>query len=160
MDDALFAVTFVAALGCGLLAGVLYAFSSAVMKALGRIPAPQGIAAMQSINITVINPWFMGSFFGPAPICVAVIVLTALEWEEPQAFYQLAGSALYLVGSILVTMAFNVPRNDALEAVDPESADGEKYWRRYLVEWTRWNHVRTAAAFAAAVLFTIALTVD
>ncbi len=157
MDDALFAVTLVAALGCGLLAGVLFAFSSAVMKALGRIPAPQGIAAMQSINITVINPWFMGSFFGPVPICVAVIVLTALEWEEPEVFYRLAGSALYVIGTILVTIAFNVPRNDALAAVDPESADGENYWRRYLAEWTAWNHVRTAAALAAAASLTIAL---
>ena len=102
MDDTLFALTLVAAVGCGLLAGVVYAFSSAIMKALGRLPAAQGIAAMQSINITVINPWFMGAFFGPAPICVAVIVLSVLEWEEPEAFYRLAGSALYLVGAVLV----------------------------------------------------------
>ena len=157
MDDALVALTLVAAVGCGLLAGVVYAFSSAVMKALGRLPAAQGIAAMQSINITVINPWFMGAFFGPAPICVAVVILSVLEWEEPAVFYQLAGSALYLVGAVFVTMAFNVPRNDALAAVDPESADGENYWRRYLTEWTAWNHVRTAAALAAAALLTIAL---
>ena len=114
---------------------------------------------MQSINITVINPWFMGAFFGPVPVCVAVAVLSVLEWEESEVFYQLAGSALYLVGAVLVTGAFNVPRNDVLAAVDPESADGEKYWRRYLAEWTLWNHVRTAAALAAAALFTHALTV-
>ena len=112
---------------------------------------------MQSINITVINPWFMGSFFGPAPVCVAVIVLTALEWEEPAAFYALVGSALYLVGSILVTMAFNVPRNDALAKVQCDSAEGATLWSRYVVEWTRWNHVRTVASFAAAMMLTIAL---
>ncbi|MCH8066643.1 MAG: DUF1772 domain-containing protein [Chloroflexi bacterium] len=158
MDDTLLVLTIVAAIGCGLLAGIVYAFSSAIMKSLGLLPATQGIAAMQSINVTVINPWFMGAFFGPVPICVAVVVLSVLEWEEPAVFYQLAGSALYLVGAVLVTIAFNVPRNDALAAVDPKSADGETYWRRYLSEWTLWNHVRTAAALAAAALLTIALT--
>ncbi len=156
MDDTLFALTLVAALGCGLLAGMVYAFSSAVMKALGRLPAAQGIAAMQSINTTVINPWFLGAFFGPVPICIAVGILSALEWEEPTVFFQLAGSFLYLVGAVLVTIAFNVPRNDALAAVDPDSSDGENYWRRYLVEWTTWNHVRTVAALAAAASLTIA----
>ncbi len=155
MDDTLTVLTVVTALGCGLAAGIFYAFSTAIMTALGRLPAPQGIAAMQSINIVVINPWFMGAFFGPAPICVAVVVLSLLEWEEPEVFYQLAGSALYVIGTILVTMALNVPRNDALAAVDPASADGEDLWRRYLAEWTLWNHVRTAAALAAAASLTI-----
>ena len=52
-------------------------------------------------------------------------------------------------------MAFNVPRNDALEAVRPETAEAAALWARYLVEWTRWNHVRTLGALAAAVLFTL-----
>ena len=73
-------------------------------------------------------------------------------------FYQLAGGALYLVGAVLVAIAFNVPRNDALAAVDPKSTDGETYWRRYLSEWTLWNHVRTVAALGAAALLTTALT--
>ena len=157
MDDTLFALTLVAALGCGLLAGIFYAFSTFVMKALGRLPAAQGIAAMQSINIVVINPLFMGAFFGTALVCVAVAVLAAFEWEEPAVFYRLAGSAFYVIGTIFVTIAFNVPRNDALAAVDPDSADSAGLWQRYLVEWTAWNHVRTVAALAAAASLTIAV---
>jgi len=61
------------------------------------------------------------------------------------------------VGTVLVTMVFNVPRNDALAAVDPASAEGARLWARYVVEWTAWNHVRTAAALAAATLLTVAL---
>jgi len=49
-DRLLFGLTLVSALGCGLTAGVFFAFSSFVMKALGRIQPAQGIAAMQSIN--------------------------------------------------------------------------------------------------------------
>jgi uncharacterized membrane protein len=46
MDDLFVALTVVTALGCGLNAGALFAFSTFVMRALGRLPAAQGIAAM------------------------------------------------------------------------------------------------------------------
>ncbi len=157
MDDALFALTLIAALGCGLVAGVFFAFSTFVMKALARLPAPQGIAAMQSINIVVINPWFMAAFLGTGLVCVVLAVASAIEWDEPEVFYQLAGSVLYVIGTILVTIAFNVPRNDALAAANPEDADSAGLWRRYVVEWTAWNHVRTIAPLAAAALLTVAL---
>lgn len=46
-------MTITAALGCGLIAGVFFAFSTFVMKGLARIPTEAGVAAMQSINVTV-----------------------------------------------------------------------------------------------------------
>jgi uncharacterized membrane protein len=55
MDGFLAALTVVAALGCGLNAGVFLAFSSFVMKALARLQPAQGIAAMQSINLVAIT---------------------------------------------------------------------------------------------------------
>lgn len=56
-----------------------------------------------------------------------------------------------------MTGGYHVPRNNALAAADPSSADGARLWRRYLREWTTWNHVRTTAALAAAAAFTLAL---
>ena len=157
IDDLLIALTLITALGYGLVAGILYAFSTSVMKALARLPAAQGIAAMQSINITVINPLFMGAFFGTAAACVLVVVFSVLRWNEAGAAYLLSGGLAYLIGTILVTMVFNVPRNNALAAVDPASANGARLWASYVTGWTAWNHVRTAAALAAAALLTIAL---
>ncbi len=157
IDELLFTLTLIAALGCGLVGGIFFAFSTFVMKALARLPAAQGIAAMQSINITVINPLFMGAFFGTAAACVLVVVFSLLRWNEAGAAYLLSGGLVYLIGTILVTMVFNVPRNDALAAVDPSSAFGARLWDSYVTSWTAWNHVRTAAALAAAVLLTIAL---
>jgi len=49
-QNLIFILTLVSALGCGLIAGVFFAFSAFVMKALARLPPAQGIAAMQSIN--------------------------------------------------------------------------------------------------------------
>ena len=124
MDDLIFALTLLSALGCGLVAGAFFAFSTFVMKALGRLPTAQGIAAMQSINVVVINPWFMTAMFGTALACVVLAILSFVEWEEPESIYRLAGGALYVLGTILVTIAFNVPRNDALAAAD----SGKRRW--------------------------------
>ncbi len=110
----LFALKLFSALGCGLVAGVFFAFSTFVMNALARLQAKEGIAAMQSINITAINPLFMVALFGTAAACIFLAVSSLLNWQQPGAAYLLVGSLLYLVGTVLVTIAFNVPLNDAL----------------------------------------------
>ena len=156
IDRLLVALMFISALGCGLAAGIFYAFSSLVMKALARIPAPQGIAAMQSVNLSVINPWFLAAFFGPAVLCSVLAVFVPFRWHRPGTLFILLGSLFYLVGTMFVTFAFNVPLNDTLATVDPASADGATQWASYLAAWTNWNHVRTAAALMAAVSFTVA----
>lgn len=146
-----------AAVGCALSAGIFFAFSTFVMQALAQQPAAPGIATMQSINITVINPWFMAAFFGPA-IAGLVLTISALrQWEQPGALYWLVGSLLYLIGTIGVTVAGNIPLNDALAIVSPDSAEGTTLWAKYLTDWTFWNHVRTIAACLAAALFTLSL---
>ena len=147
-------LALLSALGSGLIAGAFFAFSTFVMKALGRLQPPQGIAAMNSINVVVINPWFMGAFLGTALACLVLAVSSLRAWQKPGAGYLLAGAVLYIVGTFLVTMVFNVPRNNALAAVDPESAEGARLWASYLSGWTAWNHVRTVAALAAAALLT------
>jgi uncharacterized membrane protein len=157
IDRSLFALTFLSVLGCGLVAGIFFAFSAFVMNALARLPPEQGIAAMQSINVAVLNPWFFAAFFGTAAACVLLAIAALLRWSEPGAIYLLAGSLLYLVGTIVVTIAFNVPLNDALAGAQPNSAEGAGLWTRYVVSWTNWNHVRTVAALAALASFIVAL---
>ena len=132
MHDLIFALTVAAALGCGLMAGVFFGFSTFVMRALARLPPAHGIAAMQSINVTVINPAFMAVFLGTAVACIALAVSSLLTWHTAGAVSLLLGSLVYLLGCLLVTMAFNVPRNNALAAVDPASTEGAGLWRSYL----------------------------
>ena len=158
IDKSILVLTFASALGCGLMAGFFFAFSIVVMKALEQQPPSQGIAAMQSINIVVINPMFMVAFFGTAAVCLVLFVSSFFRWHRPGAAYLLVGSLLYLVGTILVTILFNVPRNDALAVVDPTSTEGASLWISYVSSWTAWNHVRTVAALAAAALFMMALS--
>jgi uncharacterized protein (TIGR02246 family) len=157
MNNPVYVLTFVAALGSGLVAGIFFAFSNFVMKALARVPSAQGIAAMQSINVVVLNRWFFAVFFGTALCCLALAITSIVRWQRPDAGYLLAGSLLYVIGTILVTIACNVPLNNALAAVEPPSADAGRVWTNYLKNWTAWNHVRTGAALAAAASFTIGL---
>ena len=156
MGSLLLAPTLFAALGSGLIAGFFLAFSATVMWALERQPPPAGIAAMQAINVVVLNPVFLGTFFGTAVLCLVLSVAALMYWAEPGTFYLLAGSLLYLVGSIVVTMICNVPLNNRLAAVKPDSAEGRTVWTHYLSVWTAWNHVRTVAPLAAMACFILA----
>jgi uncharacterized membrane protein len=115
MDDLLVALTLVTALGCGLSAGALFALSSFVMQGLARLPTAQGIAAMQSINVMAPTPVFMTALFGSGVLCLAVAVWTLADWDGSYGPWLLAGSALYLLGPVGVTMGYNVPRNNALD---------------------------------------------
>jgi uncharacterized membrane protein len=101
----------------------------------------------------------MTALFGTAAACAVLAVWGIFTLDEPYGVYLLIGGAVYLIGTIGLTMGYHVPRNNALAATDPDSSEGASYWSRYLAEWTRWNHVRGAAALAAAALLTIALTV-
>src|SRR5687767_8238217 len=91
--------TLVAALGAGLIAGVFFAFSTFVMPALARLPAAQGIAAMQSINITVMNRWFLAAFMGTTLVCLAVIVQSCFSIREVHSWLRIAGALLFLIGT-------------------------------------------------------------
>lgn len=157
LSNLIFALTFVAAIGSGLVAGIFFAFSTFVMAALGRLPAEQGTAAMQQINITVINPVFMLAFMGTGLLCVALALGTVFSWEGISAKLILIAAVLYLVGCIGVTMVFNVPLNDALAAVQPGTPEAASLWARYLDEWVFWNHVRTVVPAVAMALFIWAL---
>ena len=157
MDGFLFALTLVTALGCGLNAEVFFAFSGFVMKALARLHPAQGVAAMQAINVAAVAPAFMAALFGTAVACGVLAVWAPLAWDERFAPYLLVGSLLYLVGTVLLTIAYHAPRNEALARVEPHVADAESHWVRYLSGWTAWNHVRAAASIAGAATLTVAL---
>jgi uncharacterized membrane protein len=124
-DRVMVVVTMVCALGCGVNAGVFFAFSSFVMHALSRLPPTQGMAAMHSINVVAVTPVFMTALFGTGAACLVLAGSTPFVWQRPGAGYVLAGTVIYLVGTVLVTIAFNVPRNDALWA-RPSTSNARK----------------------------------
>ena len=133
-------------IGAATVGGVFFAFSSFVMKALAQLPPAQGVAAMQRINIVVINPWFLGVFMGTLLLSIACVAVSLMAWQP----MLLAAGLLYALGTFGVTGALNVPRNERLARMDAASPEAAAYWPVYVREWTFWNHVRTLAALASA----------
>lgn len=157
MSSANTILTFVAAIGSGLVAGIWFAFSNFVMAGLSRTAPDKGIAAMQSINITVLNPVFFAALFGTALICLVLVTLCFVRWGEPGNTIILAAGLLYLIGCVGVTILGNVPLNDKLAAVEPGTSEAAVLWAAFLPGWLFWNHVRMVATLAAAIGFTVAL---
>lgn len=146
-----------ALIGSALIGGIFFAFSNFIMKALARLSSSEGMAAMQSINVVVLNPLFLGLFMGTAIASLIVLIIAIIGWGTASASYFLIGSLLYIVGTFLVTGMGNVPLNNQLASIaatDPVASDT---WQHYLERWTQLNTLRTVSAIAVTVMFIIGL---
>lgn len=151
------ALLWFSAIGCGMMAGLYFAFSTFIMTALGRIPQAHGMSAMQSINTTIQRSLFMPLFWGTTLAALALAGFALFRLGETAATAMLAAGILYVVGMFVCTIVFNVPLNNALDAADPSSSGSAAVWARYLRNWTFWNHLRTVASAAASALFVVAI---
>ncbi len=144
-------------LGSGLMAGLFCSFSNFIMKSLAKIPPTNGIAAMQSINIVIVRPTFLFVFFGTGVFSLLALMLGWQELNVQACTFGSLGFAVYLLGCLGVTLAFNVPLNNRLAMVDPSSHEGEKMWQLYLVSWVRWNHVRSLSTIVSTLFLVLAV---
>lgn len=145
-----------AATGLGSCAvGAVYSvFSLNVMPALAKLPAAEAVDRMQHFNRDAVMWPFMSLFFGTAALSAYTLAKEAgagglQAGLRPRSALRAAGAGMYLAG-FLMTIAFHVPRNDALEQLDPASAAAPAVWERFLSEWTSGNHVRAALSIAGA----------
>jgi uncharacterized membrane protein len=143
--------------GAGLIGGVFFAFSAFVMKALTELPDEQGITAMQRINVVVLDPLFLGVFLGTAILAATCTFAAFYARGSASSLLLFIAGMSYLVGSVGVTMAFNVPRNERLARLPSASPEAAAYWPAYVREWLVWNHVRAAASIVSAVSAAAAL---
>lgn len=150
-------LTIAVAVAAAVLGGVFYGFSSFIMTALGRIPGPEGMRAMQRINVDVFHVSFMGLFFGLPLVTTALAIYGWLYAPPGTAGYLAAGAATQVIGCFLATAFGNVPLNEALAKADADSPEGQSLWRTYLRDWTRWNHLRTMMCVATAGLLIAAV---
>ena len=142
-----------AAIACGVMAGVYFAFSAFLIAAFDGIDRAAGAAAMNAINRVILRSAFMPLFLVSTLASLLLAVVALIGWGRDGSVEMLAGGILYLAGMFIVTMLFNVPLNNALMA-SPDSGD---VWARFVKRWTAWNHVRTLASTGAFALFIAAL---
>lgn len=158
MESAVDALVLLTCLFTGLVAGSFYVFSAMVMPALRKLPAVEGVRAMQSINLAAVRPPFMVGFMGSTALCLGLGIWAATRLGTSGAALELIACGTYLVGCFGVTAAFHVPRNNALAAMEVGSVGTVQYWTRYQREWSAMNHLRAAAAAAASGLLALSLT--
>jgi uncharacterized membrane protein len=153
-------LTSLAAIASAAAAGMMYVFSTFVMRGLDRTGPVTAITAMRGINVDAnSNGPFLLVYFGATLLAVAVGVVAVVQIGQPGSGWLLAGAIFGVLGA-LITIAFNVPLNNHLDTVDPAAlslADAAREWAAYLSTWTAWNHVRTVTAVIASALLLIGL---
>lgn len=141
------AATAVAAAASG---GVFVAYSTFTGTALRRLPASEAIATMQQVNLAAPrSPVFMLLLFVPAATAAALAV-RAVVARDPGSAWLVTGAGVYLLGVVVTTVAFHVPRNDLLAGWAPGTHTAQ--WDGWLSSWLAGNHVRAAAGLVSSAL--------
>ena len=142
------ATLLLATLTMGLMAGVFGLYAHAIMPGLGKTDARTFVGAFQAIDRAIINPLFMATLFGAVVLTVAA---AALHLGDAAAPWIIAALVLY-AGVVVITLAVNVPLNDAIKAAgDPDRISDLAAVREHFDEdrWAGWNVVRAVASTAA-----------
>jgi uncharacterized membrane protein len=153
-------LTSLAALASAAGGGMMYVFSTMVMRGLDRTGPVDAITAMRGINSEAnASPAFLLGYFSATILALVVGVVAVVRLNQPGSWWLLIGALFALLGAI-ITMAFNVPLNNHLETINPDGlsvADAAREWQAYFSTWTAWNHVRTITAFIGAALMLVGL---
>lgn len=147
-------------LGAAMMAGAFAAFSNFIMEALARLPEERGLSAMQSINVVVLNPWFLGVFSGTAVLSLLLGGLAFWNGAGNKDTLLVAAAIAYFGGCFLVTGLGNVPLNAAIANLDAASSESVVVWQHYLDRWTTLNTVRAIASTLSVLLIAISLLVQ
>lgn len=147
-----------ATLATGLSAGVIALYAHTIMPGLKTTSDRTFVAAFQAIDRAIINPWFMGTFFGALVLTAAA---AATNRGRPVFAWLIAALALY-VAVVVITLAVNVPLNDAIKtAGNPAEIDAAKVREDFHeARWVAWNLVRVAASLAAFASLAWTLVLD
>ncbi len=144
----------------GLVAGLFYGYQCSVINGLGALKDREYLAAFQSINRAIQNPVFFAVFLGCVvllPVTTYAIYGTGTASALP---YVVPAMVVYVIGVFGVTIFFNVPLNNALDAFDIWFAtDSQAQAMRSGFEkaWNKWHLVRTLAAIASFIMLIIPL---
>ncbi|PTX55554.1 putative membrane protein [Litoreibacter ponti] len=153
-------LSITATLFAGAIFGFFYAWVCSTMWGLDTMPPARAIEAMNAMNASVRNATFFPTFFGtPVVLALAALWQRRAGYRRASIWFWLA-AATYLILGAGLTMAINVPMNEAL-AVTPipqTGAEAEAIWQAYSGKWQSWNQMRTLASGAALLFACIGLT--
>ncbi|MDH6223208.1 anthrone oxygenase family protein [Streptomyces sp. MJP52] len=151
MDTVRLLVLVAATVTTGLVAGLFYGFSIAVMPGLARTGDRTLVDAMRRINAAILNGWFLLGYVGALLFDALALVLFALHEPSRAAVGPVAASTALYLAAVVLTARVNIPLNDALEEAGPPDAPTGPAAARQDFErpWVRANHWRTLLCTAA-----------
>ncbi|KPC68810.1 anthrone oxygenase family protein [Streptomyces albus] len=135
----------------GLSAGLYYGFAVAVLPGLRRAGDRTFVEGMQRINVAILNGWFLLLFAGSLLLILGAGALRLWGGGGTGTLPWIVAAAVLYLAVLVITMKYNVPLNDALDAGGlPGSAEGMARLRAEFEDaWVRWNIVRTVCNTAA-----------
>ena len=137
--------------------GFFYAYSVSAMWGLDVVSPAVAIEAMQGINAEVRNAAFFPAFF-LTPVLLG-LTAWATRTSKPACLAFGAAALVYFFGGLILTMAVNVPMNEALAlvAIPDDPALTTQIWADYSAPWQVWNHIRAALSGVAVILAGVGL---
>jgi len=147
----------ISVIACALVSGVFLTFSDFIMRSLDGAKTAAGVEVMQVINREVFRSLFMVLLLGLSALSPFLIGYAYFGVAGSASAWIIAGGALYLAGVFGVSLVFNVPMNDRLEAKDCSGPEASAYWTgTYRPRWTFWNTVRALASAGSAICYLVA----
>jgi len=133
----------------GLIAGIFLAWSIAVMPGITRLEDRNFLLSMQEMNKSIQNLPFFLCFFGSV-ICSLILTFWVLPNESSWIkYFLLAGTCIYCVGVLGITIMVNVPLNQKLEELNLQTLDNNKlnsFRSLFEQKWVFYNNIRTSAS--------------
>lgn len=152
-----FLLILISVIACALVSGVFLTFSELVMQSMNGAKREAGIEVMQIVNRKVWKTVFIVLFLGTTALSPILASLAYAQLNGAPLALILLGSGIHFVGAFVVTMLFNVPMNNQLEAREFTGSDAAKYWSdTYMPRWTFWNYIRAISSGVAATCYLIA----
>jgi uncharacterized membrane protein len=139
-----------AVIAMGLMAGLFFFSSIAVMPALTAADDRTLVDAMQQMIDKIENPAFFLAFLGAPALAIAALIQARRSGSSRTAAWIAAGLALY-TAMVVVTFAVHIPLNEELkQAGDPARIENLAAVRDdFVTPWVAWDIVRTLATTAA-----------
>lgn len=152
-------ILIIAALLTALVAGLFFSYSFSVIPGLGKLHDKEYIAAMQSINREIQNPFFFSVFFGAFFTLPLASCIYFLAKQKQIAILILAATVVYSFGVMAITIFGNVPLNVTLEnfIIEGKSSEQINFTRmNFEPQWNQLNLMRTFCSTLSLVLVLLA----
>ncbi len=156
------AVLVLAAFLCSLVAGLLFAFAVVVMPGIKSLDDGSFLRAFQAIDRVIQNnqPLFIFVWVGSVVALIAAAVLGVWALGGAERLLIIVAALLYVLCVQLPTVAINVPLNNVIQKLEPDSMSEmarKRAREAFEPRWNRWNTIRTVCASLTAIVLMLLL---